>query len=124
MFGRWLVDKLEYCRMSRTEFATEVKSQKSTVSDWINGKSDPSARAIARIASVLEVPPAEVLAAIVADEHTGAETRPVVPSLPPAMALGEAELISRIAWAVRHWGEDQEAQDAAEQMHAKIPGHG
>ena len=122
-FGYWLQAQLIAREMSQSDFARKTGAGTGAVSKWISDATDPSPRMIVRIARVLSVPPEQVLL-LVADEHTVAETRPVVPSLPPAMALGEAELVSRIAWAVRHWRDDQEAQDTAEQMDAETPGHG
>lgn len=111
-FGTWLVDKLAEERMTRTEFIEQLGVGKTTVSQWINEKSDPSVRNVLDIARVLRVPPDEVLYAILGTAQQ--DQRRVAPvSLPPALTLGEAQLIERLAWSVRQWREAIEPSQQA-----------
>lgn len=115
-FSTWLTDMIAAKQMTRPEFIATVGAGKTTVSQWVSGKNYPSAKQILAIAHVLEVPPSDVLQAIADEEKQPVVVPAGVLNLPPRLREGEAALVSRLAWAVRHWREEDEEQTDTEKV--------
>ena len=61
MFGDWLRLELEVRGYSQTRFAKRIGVEPGTISNWVNGRRDPSAELCRKIADVFLMPPEHVL---------------------------------------------------------------
>lgn len=105
-FGKWLIDWLEEREIDQATLARHVNVGTGTVSRWANDHAKPNALNALDIARALRLPPADVLYAI-AGENRAFEGS--IPNLPPHLTRGESRLVEHLAWAVRHWREEQNA---------------
>jgi transcriptional regulator with XRE-family HTH domain len=109
MFGAWLLREIAAHGMSRSTFIARVGYGKGTVSRWINGEATPSPPALVEIARTLRIPPNVLLyraaGLIAAAESVEFPTL----NLPPNLSQGESRLVEHLAWAARHWREEQNA---------------
>jgi transcriptional regulator with XRE-family HTH domain len=108
-FGAWLLREIGAHDMDRPAFIRRVGYSKGTVSRWINGEAMASPPALLEIARTLRIPPTVVLyRAAGMTAAAEAEDFPTL-SLPPNLTKGESRLVGHLAWAVRHWREEQNA---------------
>ena len=114
-FGAWLLYEIAAHDMSRSTFIERVGYGKGTVSRWINGEAMPTAPALIAISRTLRIPPNVVLYRAAGRSANAESIDFPILSLPPALTQGESRLIEHLAWAVRHWREEQNAARAGGQ---------
>jgi hypothetical protein len=113
-FGAWLLKEIAAHDMDRPTFIRRVGHGKGTVSRWINGQALPSPSALVEIARTLRIPPNVILYRASGLNAVAESVDFPTLNLPPNLTQGESRLVEHLAWAVRHWREEQNAARAGE----------